>query len=185
MNEKAKNQDFDVLVRLVRKGISLSKNKRLREALSERGDPARRLDKELPAEVVAEWAELHPDREPPASEEDITKGEIRSLVNKVSRRLEKQGDEKEDKLTRALRRMPASDDDEEARYAAEQKVGSILGGADFTPREQEFLSLYLGGVEDEEIAERMGIERRSMDKTKSRLMKKLRESAEKQGIRGF
>jgi DNA-directed RNA polymerase sigma subunit (sigma70/sigma32) len=180
-------KDFAPLVGLVRERISLVTNKRLRDALAERGDPARVLERELPAAVAIGWEEKYPDREPPASEEEISEAEIRSLRTKVARGLEKQGDEDEDKLIRAARRAPAysdEDEDEGRDDAMWQTLSRVLKEADLTPREQQFVLLFLDeDVEDEGIAKEMGIEKRSVDKTKARLMKKLRESAAELGVR--
>jgi DNA-binding CsgD family transcriptional regulator len=175
-------KDFEILIQLVRGRISLAKNKRLREALAERGDPARRLDKELPAAVAIEWAELHPDREPPASEEEVSKDEIRSLVNKVTRRLERQGDESEDKIIRAARRAPAETDEDEASDEARQILLRIGEGAQLTPSEMRVFKLTTFGAGEEEIAELLGIELESVARTKRRLAQKLKKSAAKSGF---
>jgi len=179
-------KNFEPLVRRVRGRINLKKNVRLREALSERGDPAHRLDKELPGAVAIEWNELYPDREPPASEEveKLSNDEIKPLVNKVCRRLEKQADEREDRLSRSLRRLPTPVDDEEAQAAREAKVAKLFRGTHLTKREREYAELFLDEyVEEDDIPEWMGLDVRSVDKLKYKVVKKLRESAEKQGIR--
>ena len=180
MNENSK--DFEALIGIVRRRISLTKNVRLREALSERGDPARRLDKELPAAVAIEWSELHPDREPPSSEEEITKGEIRLLVNKVSRRLEKQGDEDESKIMRAARRMPAEVDEDEASDEAHQILLKLAEGAGLTPAEMRVYNLMRLGTDEEEIAEILDMEAESVKRTWRRAQQKLRENAAKVGF---
>ncbi|QIN78328.1 hypothetical protein GBA65_07135 [Rubrobacter marinus] len=88
-----RKEGFDGLVRLVRGRISLTRNKRLRAALSEGGDPFQRLSEELLAAVVIEWTKDRPDGSPPASAEDLSPRELGSLTNRVARRLERQADE--------------------------------------------------------------------------------------------
>ncbi len=174
-------KDFEVLISLVRELISLTKNKRLREALSERGDPATRLAKELPGAVALAWEEEHPGRRPPASQEDVSEKELASLRRKVVRRLEKQADEGESKILRAARREPAyADEDDEVQAA--RTLREIVKNAALTPREIEFHRLSSQGVEDDEIAEILGVERDSVTKTKYRMVKKLREAAAQSGF---
>jgi hypothetical protein len=188
---KEGSKDFEPLTKLVRGRISLTRNKRLREALAERGDPATLLAKELPAAVAIEWAEERgPNTPPPSAEaaEQMSKEELRPLARRVARRIEKQGDESENKIVRAARRDVGydGDADEEAQYQAEQKVLALLRGTDFTKREREFALLFLDpNVEHDEIPELMRIETRSIDRLKAKVVKKLRETAEDQGIRGF
>jgi len=174
--------DFELLIEMVRERISLRKNKRLREALSERGDPATRLAKELPAAVAIEWAEEHPDREPPVYKDDVSDKEIASLRRRVVRRLEKQGDEREDKIVRAAMRMPASGVDEDARYEAELILEGLVEAAGLTQSERDVYVLSLNIEDDGKIAEIKGWKRETVAKTRSRMMKKLRESAAKGGF---
>jgi len=174
--------DFEPLIEMVRERISLRKNKRLREALSERGDPATRLAKELPAAVAIEWEEEHPDREPPVYKDDVSDKEIASLRRRVVRRLEKQGDEGEDKILRAVRRMPASGIDEEAQYEAKLILEGIVKAAGLTQSERDVFVLSKEIKDDGKIAEIKGWKRETVAKTRSRMMKKLRESAAKGGF---
>src|SRR5215208_1064897 len=143
-------KDFEPLTQLVRERISLTKNQRLREALTERGDPATRLAKELPGAVAVECEEKHPDRLPPASREHVSDKELAELTRRVARRLEKQADEGEKKILRAARREPAYADEDEEVQAAETLEG-IAGQAALTPRELEVYSLIVDGVEDDAI----------------------------------
>jgi hypothetical protein len=174
-------KDFEPLVRAVRSRISLKRNKRLRDALSEQGDPATVLDKELPGAVAAVWEGEHPDRQPPRRPEDIDEEALRALVRRVTRRLEKQADEGEDKVLRAERRAPVFVDEDEEQGKALDTLEQILKGADLTPREWEVYRLSLQGIGDDEIAELMVLERGSVTKTRYRMMKKLRESASRSG----
>jgi len=167
---------FEVLTQLVKERISLTKNKRLRESLAERGDPATRLDKELPGAVAIAWEEEHPDRQPPAYREDISDKELATIRRKAVRRLEKDQDEGEDKILRAARREPAyADEDDEIR--AGDTLNAIARASGLTKRELDLYYLTRDGAGDDEIAEILGIERDSVTKTKYRMMKKLREGA--------
>jgi DNA-binding CsgD family transcriptional regulator len=171
--------DFDPLVAIVRKRISLSRNKRLRDALAERGEPKARLDKELPGAVAVEWNGTPPATD--ADAEQIPEEEIAGLVRRVARRLEKQGDEGESKVLRAARREPAYAD-EDAEERAAQTLEDIAKNAGLSRRELEVYNLTTEGVEDDEIAEILGVERDSVTKTRYRMMKKLREGAAKGGF---
>jgi DNA-binding CsgD family transcriptional regulator len=175
--------DFEPLIRLVRERISLSRNKRLREALSERGAAEKRLAKELPAAVAIEWGEAMPGEAPPPSAEaaKLSDKELAALTRKVTRRLEKQGDEGESKILRAARRAPASTDEDE-QDEKEQTLKLIAKNAGLTNRERDVYELTLCEVEDEEIAEILGLKRDSLTKTKYRMMQKLRGSAAKVGF---
>jgi len=174
--------DIEPLIEMVRERISLQKNKRLREALSERGDPAVRLAKELPAAVAIEWGEEYPDREPPVYEDEISDEEIRSLRRRVVRRLEKQSDEEADKIIRAFGRMPASGIDEDAEFEAREIVEYLVWAAGLSESERDVFQLSQEIDDDGEIAEIMGWKRETVAKTRSRGMKKLRKAAAEGGF---
>src|SRR3712207_1678802 len=102
---------------MVRRRISLRRNKRLRDALSVGGDPVVRLEEELPAAVMIEWDEAHPDERPPSSSDETSEKELSALTNRAARRLERQADEG-DKVLGALWRTPGYlDEDEEYELA--------------------------------------------------------------------
>jgi DNA-binding CsgD family transcriptional regulator len=172
--------NFDPIVARVRKRINLGRNKRLRDALSEGStDPSARLSRELPTAVIIEWTEMHPDGEPPASVDDVSNEEMRTLTNRVTKRLAKQADEGE-KVVGAARRAPASTDEDE-QDEKKQTLKLIAQNAGLTNRERDVYELTLCEVEDEEIAEILGLKRDSLTKTKYRMMQKLRASAAKVG----
>lgn len=167
-------------MKLVRGRISLSRNKRLRDVLSESGDPSQRLSEELPAAVMIEWMKDHPDGSPPASVKAIPPGEIGSLTNRVARRLERQADEG-DKIIGALRRVPGYLNEDEA-FEIEEKLRNITKLAGLTPRERDIYELLLHpDVEEAEMPYILDLEPESVTKTKYRMMKKLRKAAAEGG----
>lgn len=185
---KRRAENFAPLITLVRGRISLTRNKRLRKALSGEGKPSARLDEELPAAVVLEWNEMRPGEEPPASGGDVNREDLATLTNRAARRIEKQADDGEriiEAVENYVRRAPAGARDEEELYELDTTLRKIVRKASLSGSEREvYLSLTDDYVDDKDIPHFLDLSPETFAKYKYRMMKKLREAAEELGYSG-
>ncbi len=159
---------------------SLSRNKRLRNALSSHGDPAfDRFLKELPAAVLLEWdKELESFRSGARSGPSyvaFSKRVIHSIAKEGSETVALEGRNKlADKAPTSLTDGGPSGLDE---FAAREELRATMEAAHLAERERQVMELMLPERTVAEIAEALGISEGSVKTLRSRARKKMRKAA--------